>query len=228
MANWKKSKRYIYNQLNGFAFSAPDKKAMPITDLVICDLFEVTGETKGYLQVLLPDGRTAYVKKNECISFQEWTTRPFDISSVLTTARQMMGIPYFWGGTSSKAVDCSGFTKTAYLSQAVVLARDASQQVRYGEHPDFSDYRNLQPGDLIFFGSSAQRVTHVALYLGNGLFIHASGSSAMVRLNSLNPNDPLFDANLLKIAVGSSRITNSLNTDGITLVKDHPWYSIVQ
>jgi cell wall-associated NlpC family hydrolase len=228
MANWKKSKRYIYNQLNGFAFSAPDKKAMPITDLVICDLFEVTGETKGYLQVLLPDGRTAYVKKNECISFQEWTTRPFDISSVLSTARQMMGIPYFWGGTSSKAVDCSGFTKTAYLSQAVVLARDASQQVRYGEHPDFSDYRNLQPGDLIFFGSSAQRVTHVALYLGNGLFIHASGSSAMVRLNSLNPNDPLFDANLLKIAVGSSRITNSLNTDGITLVKDHPWYSIVQ
>jgi cell wall-associated NlpC family hydrolase len=66
----------------------------------------------------------------------------------------------------------------------------------------------------------------VGLCLGDGLFIHASGSSAMVRLNSLNPSDPLFDASLLKIAVGSSRIVNSLNTDGITLVKDHPWYSL--
>jgi cell wall-associated NlpC family hydrolase len=94
-------------------------------------------------------------------------------------------------------------------------------------HPDFSDYRNLLPGDLIFFGSNPQRVTHVALCLGNNLFIHASGSSAMVRLNSFNPTDSLYDGNLLKIMVGSSRIVNSLNTDGITLVKDHPWYSIV-
>ena len=226
ITNWKKSKRYIYNQLNGFAYSAPDKKAMPVTDLVICDLFEVTGEVKGYLQALLPDGRTAYVKKNECLSFEEWTGNPLQISSVMQVAKRMMGVPYFWGGTSSKATDCSGLTKTSYYSQGVVLARDASQQVRYGMHPDFSDYSNLLPGDLIFFGSSAQRVTHVTLYLGNGLFIHASGSSAMVRLNSLNPNDPLFDASLLKIMVGSSRIANSLNTDGITLVKDHPWYSI--
>lgn len=226
MTNWKKSNRYIYNQLNGFAYSEPDKKAMPVTDLVICDLFEVTGETKGYLQALLPDGRAAYVKKNECLSFEDWTMRPLQISSVMQVARQMMGVPYFWGGTSSKAVDCSGLTKTSYYSQGVVLARDASQQVRYGMHPDFSDYRNLQPGDLIFFGSSAQRVTHVGLCLGDGLFIHASGSSAMVRLNSLNPNDTLFDANLLKIVVGSSRIANSLNTEGITLVKDHPWYSL--
>lgn len=227
MTNWKKSKRYIYNQLNGFAYSAPDKKSMPVTDLVICDLFEVTGEPKGYLQALLPDGRTAFVKKTECLSFQDWTGKPLQLSSVMQVARQMMGVPYFWGGTSSKATDCSGLTKTSYYSQGVVLARDASQQVRYGMHPDFSDYRNLQPGDLIFFGSSAQRVTHVGLCLGNGLFIHASGSSSMVRLNSLNPNDSLFDANLLKLAVGASRIANSLNTDGITLVKDHPWYSIV-
>lgn len=222
---WKKSKRYIYNGLNGHALFSPDKKSLPVSDLVICDLFEVIGEHKGYLQALLPDGRTAYVKKNECLSFQEWTTRPLQISSVMSVARQMMGVPYFWGGTSSKATDCSGLTKTSYYSQGVILARDASQQVKYGMHPDFSDYRNLQPGDLIFFGSNPQRVAHVALCLGNGLFIHASGSSAMVRLNSLNPYDPLFDSNLLKIVVGSSRIANSLNTDGIILVKDHPWYN---
>lgn len=227
MTNWKKSQRFIYNKLNGFAFASPEKKALPISDLVLCDLFEVTAEIKGYLQARLPDGRTAYVKKSECISFHDWTSRPVDIPSVLSVARQMMGVPYFWGGTSSKATDCSGLTKTAYYSQGVVLARDASQQVKFGMHPDFSDYRNLQAGDLIFFGSNPQRVTHVALFLGSGLFIHASGSSAMVRLNSLNPKDSLFDAGLLKILVGSSRISNSLNTDGITQVKNHPWYTTI-
>lgn len=227
MTAWKKNKRFIYNKLNGFAWASPDKKALPVSDLVLCDLFEVVGETKGYLQAKLPGDRTAYIRKNECLSFEDWTNHPLDIPSVLSVARQMMGVPYFWGGTSSKAADCSGLTKTSYYSQGVVLARDASQQVRYGEHPDFSDYRNLAPGDLIFFGSNPQRVTHVALCLGNGLFIHASGSSAMVRLNSLNPNDPLFDASLLKIVVGSSRVANSLNTEGITQVKNHPWYSVI-
>ena len=227
MTAWKKNKRFIYNKLNGFAWASPDKKALPVSDLVLCDLFEVVGETKGYLQAKLPDDRTAYIRKNECLSFEDWTNHPLDIPSVLSVARQMMGVPYFWGGTSSKATDCSGLTKTSYYSQGVVLTRDASQQVRYGEHPDFSDYRNLAPGDLIFFGSNPQRVTHVALCLGNGLFIHASGSSAMVRLNSLNPNDPLFDASLLKIVVGSSRVANSLNTEGIMQVKNHPWYSVI-
>ena len=227
MTAWKKNKRFIYNKLNGFAWASPDKKALPVSDLVLCDLFEVVGETKGYLQAKLPDGRTAYIRKNECLSFEDWTNHPLDIPSVLSVARQMMGVPYFWGGTSCKATDCSGLTKTSYYSQGVVLTRDASQQVRYGEHPNFSDYRNLAPGDLIFFGSNPQRVTHVALCLGNGLFIHASGSSAMVRLNSLNPNDPLFDASLLKIVVGSSRVANSLNTEGITQVKNHSWYSVI-
>lgn len=226
MTSWKKGKRYIFNKINGRALASPGKNALPVSDLVLCDLFEVVSEAKGYLQVRLPDERVAFVKKNECISFQEWTSRKVDVPSVLLVARQMMGVPYFWGGTSSKATDCSGLTKTAYYSQGVVLARDASQQVRYGTHPDFADYRNLQPGDLIFFGSSPQRVTHVGLCLGNGVFIHASGSSAMVRMNSLNPDDPLFDSSLLKIAVGSSRIVNSLNTDGIVQVKNHPWYSL--
>lgn len=227
MTVWKKANRYIFNKINGFALDSPNKNAAHVSDLVLCDLFEVLSEVKGFFQVRFPDGRLAFVKKNECLSYADWTRQSLNIQSVLTVARQMLGVPYFWGGTSSKATDCSGLTKTSYYSQGVILARDASQQVRYGMHPNFSDYQNLQPGDLIFFGSNPKRVTHVGMYLGQGKFIHASGSSAMVRLNSLNPNDPLFDANLQKMLVGSSRIASSLNTEGITRVKDHPWYSIV-
>jgi hypothetical protein len=221
MAAWKQSKRFVFNEMTGYAFSAPGKKASHISDLVMDDLFELVSEAKGYLQVRFPDGRTAFVKKGDCISYQEWTTRPVDLQSILMVAKQLLGAPYLWGGTSCKAVDCSGYTKTSYYSQAIILARDASQQARYGEHPDFNDHKNLQPGDLLFFGRTPQRITHVGLYLDNEDYINASG---LVRVNSLNPNDPKFKRNDPKSLVSASRILNSLNTEGIIQVKNHPWY----
>jgi len=222
MKEWKQSKRFVYNKTVGYALSAPKKNASNVSDLVLDNLFESISETKGFLQVRFPDGRTAFVKKNDCLSFQEWTNRPIDVQSVLSVAKQLNGIPYLWGGTSCKATDCSGLTKTSYYSQGIILARDASQQVRYGQHPDFTDFRNLKPGDLLFFGS--KRVTHVALYMGNGLYIHSSG---FVHVNSLDPADQLYNDRLHQILVGSSRVLTSLNTDGIVQVKNHPWYSII-
>ena len=222
MKEWKQSKRFVFNQTVGYALSAPKKNASHVSDLVLDNLFESISETKGFLQVRFPDGRTAFVKKSDCLSFQEWTNRPIDVQSVLSVAKQLNGIPYLWGGTSCKATDCSGLTKTSYYSQGIILARDASQQVRYGQHPDFTDFRNLVPGDLLFFGS--KRVTHVALYMGNGQYIHSSG---FVHVNSLNPADQLYNDRLHKILVGSSRVLTSLNTDGIVQVKNHPWYSII-
>lgn len=224
MTTWKQSKRFVFNEMTGYALSAPEKKAPPVSDLVLDDIFELVSEAKGFLQVRFPDGRTAFVKKRDCISYQEWTSRTVDLQSILSVANQLLGVPYMWGGTSCKAVDCSGFTKTAYYSQAIILARDASQQARYGEHPDFNNHNNLRPGDLLFFGRTAQRITHVGLYLGNEDYINASG---FVRINSIDPNDPKFKPNDPKSLVSASRILNSLNTDGIIQVKNHPWYSII-
>jgi cell wall-associated NlpC family hydrolase len=133
----------------------------------------------------------------------------------------MMGSPYLWGGASSKASDCSGFVKLVFYTQGIILARDASQQARCGEPVDFSDRNNLRPGDLLFFGSSLQRVTHMGIYLGNGDFIHSSG---MVRINSIDPGDPKFVP--ARNTVAARRIINSLGTEGIVRVKDHPWYKI--
>jgi len=221
MDQWKKSNRYFYNQIVGSAFDSPGRKSMVVTDLVFGDLFVAEGETKGFLKIRIPDGRIGFVKKSECMSWKEWTSRKPDVQAIISFARQLLGVPYLWGGTSSKSVDCSGFTKTSYFSQGIILARDASQQALNGEHPDFNDLRALQPGDLLFFGRNAQRVTHVAFYMGNGRYIHASG---LVRINSLDPNDPLYNEPLKKKLVASGRILNSLNTNGITLIKDHPWY----
>ena len=218
---WKKSNRFVFNRINGVALDLPNRKGTIVSDLVLGDLFEVEAEVKGFLKIRLPDRRTGFVRKSECLSWQEWTTRKPDVQSMISIARQMLGTPYLWGGTSSKGVDCSGFTKNSYYSQGIILARDASQQARYGEHPDFNKMETLQSGDLLFFGRNAQRVTHVGLYMGNGKFIHSSG---LVRINSLDPNDPVFNETLSKKLVASGRILNSLNTEGISLVKDHPWY----
>jgi hypothetical protein len=224
MKQWKKSDRYMFNRISGSAFDSPSRKSLVVTDLVLGDLFEVETEVKGFLKIRLPDKRTGFVRKSECLSWQEWTTRKADVPAMISIARQMLGTPYLWGGTSSKGVDCSGFTKNSYYSQGVILARDASQQVRYGEHPDFNKLEELQPGDLLFFGRNAQRVTHVGLYMGQGKYIHSSG---LIRINSIDPNDAVYNESLHKKLVAAGRILNSLNTEGITLVKDHPWYNSV-
>jgi len=139
----------------------------------------------------------------------------------LSAAKQMMGSPYLWGGASSKATDCSGFVKLVYYTQGIIIARDASQQARYGDSIDFTNKNNLQPGDLLFFGSSVQRIGHVGIYLGNGDFIHSSGR---VYISSIDPADPKYIVTRKNVA--ARRILKSLNTEGIVRVKDHPWYTV--
>jgi gamma-D-glutamyl-L-lysine dipeptidyl-peptidase len=219
--SWKRSNRYLYNSMLGYAYNAPGKKGEIVTDLVLDDLFEVEAEVKGFLRIKIPDGRTAYVRKADCISFDDWSYSQPNVQSVLSFARQMMGSPYLWGGASSKAVDCSGFVKLVYYTQGIILARDASQQARHGEPIDFSNMNNLKPGDLLFFGSSEQQISHVGIYLGKGNFIHASGR---VHISSIDPGDPKYNINRKNVA--ACRILNSLNTEGIVRVKDHPWYTV--
>ncbi|NER80376.1 MAG: C40 family peptidase [Leptolyngbya sp. SIO1D8] len=78
---------------------------------------------------------------------------------------------YLWGGTTSPNYDCSGLMQDAFASAGIMLPRDSYQQEAFAEPVAISD---LQPGDLLFFGNR-DRATHVALYLGNGKYIHSSG-----------------------------------------------------
>jgi hypothetical protein len=219
MEQWRNSNRYLFNRISGIAMDAPGKKGEVVSDLVLGDLFEVEATVRGFLKIRFPDGRTGFVRKTECISFSDWSNIEPTVQSVISVAKQMMGFPYLWGGASSKAVDCSGLVKLAYYAQGIILARDASQQARYGEPVDLSNRNNLQPGDLLFFGRTAQRITHVGIYLGNGYFIHSSGK---VHISSIDPKDPKYVAT--RNLVAAHRIMNSLNTEGIVRVKDHAWY----
>lgn len=216
---WKSSNRYLYNCVTGYIYDSPGKKGEVVSDLTLNDLFEVKKEVKGFLKVVIPDGRIGYVNKKECISWEKWSNRQPDVKNMLSVARKMMGSPYIWGGASVKAVDCSGFVKITYFSQGIILARDASQQARYGEPIDFHNPENLNPGDLLFFGRDDKHIGHVGIYLGNKDFIHASGR---VHISSIDPNDPEYVATRNNVA--ARRILNSLNSEGIVRAKDHPWY----
>jgi SH3-like domain-containing protein len=220
MEAWKKADRCVYNCISGFAYSAPGNQGEVVTDLIPGDLVEVKPEVNGYYEIKLPDGRSGYARKDDCISFKDWSNLEPDVAAIMSFAKQMMGSPYLWGGASSKAADCSGFTKLVFYMQGLILARDASQQVKYGEHIDIGNFDNLQEGDLLFFGSSAERPGHVGIYLGNGDFIHSSG---LVHISSIVPGDPKHV--LTRILVAARRIVNSADTEGITRVGSHTWYS---
>ncbi len=90
---------------------------------------------------------------------------------ILDTARQLSGTPYLWGGMSGRGIDCSGLVYTAYRRHGYTLPRDADQQAMVGSPVPRSQ---LKIGDLVFFGATANDITHIGLYLKDGLFLHAS------------------------------------------------------
>lgn len=197
LKQWKAAKKVIFTADFGHSYTAPDEQSLRVSDLVMGDVLIVIAKSSGFIQVRYPDDRSAYIKSNLVRPFDEWLdSRNPTADSILNVAKTMMGVPYLWGGTSIKGVDCSGFTKTAYYMNGIIIPRDASQQMLAGEHIDIlSDdtldtekaLRNLRPADLLFFASGENRkpdarITHVALYLGDGEFIHSAGT---VRINSM-------------------------------------------
>lgn len=104
---------------------------------------------------------------------------------IATIARQYEGAPYRWAGTSPKGFDCSGFTLYVFDRLGIELPHSAKDQASLGTHVDKSD---LLPGDLVFFHTYAQDISHVGIYLGDGDFISATNGG--VSIDSIN--DPYY------------------------------------
>ncbi|HEV7351465.1 C40 family peptidase [Telluribacter sp.] len=194
---WQKAEKVIFLRPFGFSYETATTDGQTVSDLVAGDVLKLKAETGDFFQVEYPDGRTAFVQKNEARRYQDWlASLSVSEENLVNTAKRMMGIPYLWGGTSYKGMDCSGFTKTVYYLNGWVLPRDASQQVHTGELIGTSDgFAGLRAGDLLFFGTKAtdttpEKVTHVGMWMGNNEFIHASGQ---IRVSSMDPVAPNYD-----------------------------------
>ncbi len=221
--------KVIVTSLHTRSFADTGKKALPVTDLVAGDMLVLQSAKGGFYQVQYPDGREAYLKKTDAMKVADWQKKSKPTGeSIVLTAKQLLGVPYLWGGTSVKGMDCSGFTKQVYFMHGIILDRDASQQVRYGRLIDEAgDFRDLLPGDLVFFGTEAtvenpkERVVHVGIYIGDRRFIHASD---YIRINSFDPADPLYDAFNTKRYLRTKRIIGEGSGEGMEELFNHPFY----
>lgn len=104
-------------------------------------------------------------------------------STVVETAKKYVGSKYVYGGSSPAGFDCSGFTSYVFKLHGVNLNRTAAGQYSNGVAVSKSQ---LQPGDLVMFGSSAKGINHVGLYIGGGQMVHASTPKTGVRIDSIN------------------------------------------
>jgi SH3-like domain-containing protein len=212
MKEWVNSNKIIYTDFFGFIYA--DKNFNDkISDVIAGDVLELLKPESDYFEVKLPDGRVGFVKKNEAREFKIWfNSLDFKPETLIKIAKEMIGFPYLWGGTSVKGVDCSGFMKTIFFLNGMILPRDANQQALIGEEISFDpEFSQLKPGDLIFFGRKAsetreERITHVGMYLGEKKFIHSSGR---VRLDSFDENDPNYNEYRLNTIVRVKRIAGN-------------------
>lgn len=109
-------------------------------------------------------------------------------------ARQFVGNPYRWGGTSlTKGADCSGFTLSVYAKYGVSLPHSSKAQANCGERIDISE---VQPGDLVFYGG--KNIHHVAMYIGNGQIVHAQSSDTGIVVSSMYYNTPTRAVRILQ------------------------------
>ncbi|HNS55704.1 MAG TPA: NlpC/P60 family protein [Smithellaceae bacterium] len=108
-------------------------------------------------------------------------------NALVQTAREFIGVPYLWGGTSPETgFDCSGLTMTVYQLNGLDLPRHSATQYDAGNP---IDKKNLQKGDLVFFATNSDgKVSHVGIYIGNGRFIHAPSRGKNIRIESMSCN----------------------------------------
>ncbi len=192
---------------------------------------------KGWAKVMLTDGRTGYVRdvalepvkyamtavfsQREGLAFNDALAQTLDTTpeqlvskaverwysgseevfrmAVCEQAKKYMGTEYRWGGKSGRGIDCSGLVSSAYMQCGVLIYRDASIVEGWPMHE--IPFEEKKPGDALFFPG------HIALYLGDGRYIHSTGAAASggVVINSFDPEDPLYREDLVKClyAVGS-------------------------
>ena len=130
------------------------------------------------------------VGNSAVVSSRSKATIPQD--KVVTVATNQLGAPYRYGGSKPGGFDCSGLVEYSYAKAGLVVPRTSFEQYRAAQPVDISDAR---PGDLLFFRYD-RRISHVAIYLGEGRFIHAPSTGKLVSVASLR--DPHYQAHFAR------------------------------
>jgi hypothetical protein len=212
--NWLKASLKQFNDPFGVMRTAAVGGTI-VSDLVQGDLLMPTGnEIDDSWEMSLPDGTTGWVDSVALRPAEPLLDNGSNLATnaLLETGAHLAGRPYLWGGTSPKGMDCSGFTKTSYYLNGYVIPRDASQQVHAGTEVELTpDFKNLEPGDLLFFGryrdNGSEKITHVGFYTGNGRFLHAGADNGRIMEQSLLTEDKDFAEHRLESLMRARRLS---------------------
>lgn len=172
--------------LNSFAdvLNIPETFGYPIEILTrganLISTNEIS-ENGNFAKVKLPDSRIGWIRK----SFLSQLRNTYNIKdeknlrkNLTKAALSYLGTQYRWGGKTPLGIDCSGLCSMAYMLNGIFIYRDA--KIKNGFPIKEIAFEKLKPGDLIFFPG------HVAMYLGNGNYVHSSNRNDTVKINSFN------------------------------------------
>ncbi len=113
---------------------------------------------------------------------------------VVTVARRMVGRPYRYGGDTPGGFDCSGLVYYCYEQAGEPVPRTTAAQRRDAH---WESIRNIHKGDLIFFKERGISSSHVGIYIGHGMFVHAPTTGQRVRIDRIN--DPYWRRHFVSV-----------------------------
>lgn len=184
---WESSeKRFI---ITSFAdvLAYPKYSASCIISLPRGATVGLTGENQDkWIEVLLPRGQKGWIRQ-EALLPQSSKTGSELRYSIVETALLYLGTQYRWGGKTPMGIDCSGLSSMAYMMNEITIPRDSEDQMNFMRKVG---RKESKPGDLLFFPG------HVAVYIGEDKFVHATGTDAVVKVNSLNKDSKLYRKDL--------------------------------
>ncbi len=176
-------------------YREPDSSSEGIKDAVFGTSLMSISEIDSWYEIVLPDGLCGWAKKCHFGTFPD-----FSAVNVINLAREFLGYQYVWGGRSPKGFDCSGYVQTVFGMLGIRLPRDSWQQQKHNLVA--LNWQDAQPADLLFFGKTPERVTHVGIAIGGDRFIHASG---WVKYNSMCEDDKDFSPHHLQTFISVNR-----------------------
>lgn len=173
----------------------PKFQSYPIFQLTRGAIVKLSGRvSENWTEILLPDGNSGWIRTDFIMKRIRLEDRPSEEvlrESVVKTALSYLGTQYRWGGKSPLGIDCSGLCSISYLMNGVIIYRDAKLKEEFNMRSISRE--EMKPGDLMYWPG------HVAMYIGNDKYVHSTGASSGVVINSLNPEDIDYREDLANI-----------------------------
>lgn len=192
IAQWKTGKKLVVTKRFCDVMGQPTVKSRILLNLYRGSVLLDKGRAAqpGWQCVCLADGRDGFVRQESIRPYSVPDMQETEFRNALTdTAYSYLGTPYRWGGKSTLGIDCSGFTFMVYALNGVYIHRD-SAWIPQRAVKKIADCEK-KPGDLLYFPG------HIAMYLGNGEYIHATAKDgAGVVINSLRRGTNGYRADL--------------------------------